>query len=392
MESSWWHRLIWALVVLALASGCSAQSYLDSNIEDEIGLNTSQVLRLRGYLATDHTVLSQDGFAVNLVEAENPLVDYSSPYVARKEPVLFIHGTLFNATCFITDTPAPASPKDFSRYNASRMSHAGLESLYAGNPNSLSLVLILLDFGHKVYLLNRRNTIASQRAYAMANNMTYTENAPNNGSAAAAAALLDPAGLTDPNNAFTSYFASLAATVDSPRWNYSVDEAAQYDLPPVVDLILRLTGFRTLVAVGWSSGGQIIEMGLATQPDLNQKSKFKLVELHGRCSSQTSNCSSSTSSIIVSKSLLWSPSLYLGPTFQDSLFYVLTQPLTNTYVGPILPQFFNDIISNLAARFCSNEATQQTICQGVIDFIGGYGDGTQRLVSDGSSANCKDFQ
>lgn len=276
MEGFRLFRPIWVLVVFALTSGCSAQSYLDSNIEDEIGLNTSQVLRQRGYVATEYNLPTQNGqFAVNVIVAENPLVDYSSSYVAQKQPVVFWHGTLFNGTCFITDTPAPASPKDFSRFNASRMTDMGMRSLYAGIPNSLSLVLILLDFGHKVIVVNRRNVIASLKAYAMLNNKPYVDSPSVNGSAEAVAALLDPStNLTDPNNAFLTYFQAVAATQDPSRWRYSTDEMARYDLPVVIDFTINITGFSTVITVGWSSGGQIILQGLSTQPELNKKSKF----------------------------------------------------------------------------------------------------------------------
>lgn len=109
------------------------------------------MLRLTGYLAKDCTVLTQDGYALNLVEGWNPLIDYDCT-----EPVMFIYGTLSNAICFITDTPEPASPKDYSKHNASQM-----EKLYKDSPKSQSLVLVLLGLCHKVFLINRRITLAS---------------------------------------------------------------------------------------------------------------------------------------------------------------------------------------------------------------------------------------
>ncbi|GLJ59718.1 hypothetical protein SUGI_1520700, partial [Cryptomeria japonica] len=67
--------------------------------------------------------------------------------------------------------------------------------------------------------------------------------------------------------------------------------------------------------------------------------------------------------LIVSKSLLWSPSLYLGRSIRDALFYQLSEPLLNLYIGPVPPQFINDIIDYLAIQSCQTEAAQGTICE-----------------------------
>lgn len=83
----------------------------------------------------------------------------------------------------------------------------------------------------------------------------------------------------------------------------------------------------------------------------------------------------------VSKSLLWSPALYLSQTYRDSLLYTAFAPIINAYIGPIDPQFVNDIVDELFIRLCSTEAAQQTVCQAVFDVIGGYGDGQQLVVS-----------
>lgn len=269
-RAGWLSRSTAILVAFAVSiCSCSAQFPVDSNLEDEIGLSTSEVLRLRGYLAIDHIVPTQDGYALNLVEARSPLIDYdNNPDLVNKEPVLFIHGTLFNATCFINDTPKPASPKDYSCYNASQMSREDIEALYRGSPNAESLVLMLVDFGHRVFLMNRRNTLASLKAYATYYNKK--DEGPLYEVVSAASSLFDPLGLLDP---IRSYIEALAKTFDPIFWNFSLDEAAEYDLPAAVDFVLRRARRRTLAAVGWSAGGAIIEMGLVVNPELNQKSE-----------------------------------------------------------------------------------------------------------------------
>lgn len=270
---SWLYQFTKPIVPLALFYICFKVSYADpaydsSNINDEIGLSTSEVLRLRGYTAIDHTVLTQDGYALNLVEAANPLINYTdNPDLTNKEAVLFIHGILFNANCYISDTPEPAGPKDFSRLNASQLSEQQIYDLYDGSPNVESLVFMLLDFGHRCFLANSRSTLASQKAYVDYYNIPYLIDLFNNLTRTAL-----------PRNQFSDHLQMLALAVNARYWNFSLDEEAAYDLPAAVDQTLKLTNSRTLAVVGWSMGGAIIEMGLATQPMLNQQSKFDSVE------------------------------------------------------------------------------------------------------------------
>lgn len=274
----WFYRSTEFLIACVIICTCSAHSYdRISNLEDLSDLSTSEVLRLRGYLAEDHTVCTQDGYALNLVEAYNPLINYTNnPALVNKEAVLFIHGTLFNATGFISHAPVSVEPKDFSRLNASKMSPDKLIELYDGSPNVESLVFMLLDFGHKIFLLNRRNTIASRQAYDQKHVVSADEDDQSDDGEhvqTGARSLFDLDYL--PWNPFSAQVESFSSIEDESYWNFSLDEMAKYDLPDTIEYILRLIKRNSLAALGWSSGGAIIEMGLSTQPILNEKSKFQ---------------------------------------------------------------------------------------------------------------------
>ncbi|CAG7828580.1 unnamed protein product, partial [Allacma fusca] len=54
-------------------------------------------------------------------------------------------------------------------------------------------------------------------------------------------------------------------------WNFSIDEIALYDVPSLIDHILKETKVPAINYVGYSLGSTTFFMALAAQPSYNQK-------------------------------------------------------------------------------------------------------------------------
>ncbi|XP_040072033.2 lipase 3-like [Ixodes scapularis] len=54
-------------------------------------------------------------------------------------------------------------------------------------------------------------------------------------------------------------------------WNFSADEIMIYDLPAMIDAVLRISGQEKLQYIGWSQGAQILFELLSERPEFNNK-------------------------------------------------------------------------------------------------------------------------
>lgn len=256
-----------------------------------IGKTTSGIIEQRGYIARDHYVTTQDGYILNLVQVLNPLIP--NGFTENKQSILFLHGLMSNANSFLANTIS-AKPKNYARLDASKISKKKLVKLLDGDPAANSLVYLASNFGHNVWLLNRRGSYQSQ-GHTSGSRQPF-ESLIENVIQTFAGGHLDENSLAGSHvikkrqaenrgNETLFHLGDImlnALKIDSivhlnqfnPRyWNFSLDEQAKYDIPEVIDYILEATGDKNLTIVGHSSGGALPLMSLSLYPELNDKSK-----------------------------------------------------------------------------------------------------------------------
>lgn len=284
-------KLILITLVLSETSltGLAADGNL--NTYDELDKTVAELVELRGYKAKNHYVTTTDGYILNLVELINPEIDG-----ANKIPVLFIHGTVTNGKCFLINSVG-AKPRDYSNLNASSMSLEELENMLGDDPTANSMPLLLSNFGHSVWIINRRGGYESQ-GHVGENTQPFT-NPIINGEQALVGGVaptsrsnnqpvpqqrkkrdVNPA-IYDPISGFISSvfsgpnidLSSLKNTVNPRYWNFSLDQQALYDVPEVIYYVLNQTMKEKLSIVSHSAGGTLTLMSLINYPDLADKCK-----------------------------------------------------------------------------------------------------------------------
>lgn len=264
----------------------------DLNTSDEFNKDVAQLIELRGFIGINHYVISEDGYVMNLVEIRNPTINYGQT-IGPKDPVLFIHGTLENGKFFIVNSVG-AKPRNYADLDAGSLSLEQLNSLLAGDPTSNSLAFTASNFGHSVWILNRRGTAASQ-GHIGKDTQPY-KNPIKNGGEALIGGLLPPQfsgrkkrqinlATEQPLQVLPNILSQPSLDFDhmetlvNPRyWNFKLDEQAKYDIPKVIDYILEQTRREKLSVVTHSAGGALLLMSLVNYPDLAFKSKYYLKE------------------------------------------------------------------------------------------------------------------
>lgn len=234
---------------------------------------TVESIRLRGYLAFNHKVTTSDGYILNLVQAINPLVKEPT-----KEPLLFVHGThaFSKMFCAVPDNETDILVKDYSDQNSSQMSDEQLNSLLVDDPASQSLVWLALNFGHHVWLLDRRGSAPSLGHV----DLDKQASLPANGVNRVSRHLLQDLFGDEPLQIKSTHYKptsreldSLAQTINPKYWNFSLDEQAKYDIPAVTQYVLNQSQFQRLIYVGHSAGSTLALAALIETPELAEKSK-----------------------------------------------------------------------------------------------------------------------
>lgn len=261
----------------------------------EFGANLSQLIELRGYKAFDHYVTSPDGYILNLVEVVNPAI-YNGTFGIRnnhKDPILFIHGSITNGKFFVINSIG-STPKNYENLNISSLSREQIHKLFQDDPTTNSLPLLASNFGHSVWILNRRGGYQSQghvneKAYKP---WTLTKafsaifgSSKKNGES-------ETSNLTSFKRLETENYSTFRVLKDiifkNPKidlnsienqfnqkyWNYSLDDEARFDIPASMNHVLDETGKKKLSLVGHSAGSNLIFMVQILYPELQEKSKF----------------------------------------------------------------------------------------------------------------------
>ncbi|KAI1281925.1 Gastric triacylglycerol lipase [Halotydeus destructor] len=173
--------------------------------DPDLGLETPDLIRLRGFICEEHTIKTHDGFLLTAHRIVHPLVKQ----VGR--PVILQHGLLSSSRDFLINSPA------------------GYLDGYIGknfNLSSNNLGFELANRGHDVWLTNTRGNTYS-RAHIK----------------------LSPK--------------------DKSFWKWSFDEMIAYDLPRSIDYIIKATNHTTVGYIGHSQGSLIMFGLLSTNPIYN---------------------------------------------------------------------------------------------------------------------------
>lgn len=265
------------------------------NNNEIFGLNTSELIRIRGYHATDYYITSEDGYILNLVRARNPLLtDGGSEKLENKVPLLLLHGTGTSANSFVVRSTG-VEPKNFANIDASKLSLESLVEKFEEEPASKSLAFTALNFGHEVWLLNRRGTAQSLGHTNKRKKAFYDplrELFENTGSIVSSLPFMNRRRKRATSEVFNPVVeetvlkflrSSLVPNVDirpietspNPRyWNYSLDEQALYDLPAAIDFVLEKTNRPKLAVLGHSAGSSMILMLLSEKPEYAEKGEL----------------------------------------------------------------------------------------------------------------------
>uniref|UniRef100_A0A6G1SIQ0 Lipase member N n=1 Tax=Aceria tosichella TaxID=561515 RepID=A0A6G1SIQ0_9ACAR len=127
------------------------------------GVRVSEILRARGYLAEEQSFVTDDGYVLGITRGLNPLIGPKRRQNLRRQPLLFIHGTLVDANSFVMNSFDIEQPKDFSGLDADQVSESKLIQLFNDEPSAKSLAFFALNFGHEVWFLHRRGSPLSQK-------------------------------------------------------------------------------------------------------------------------------------------------------------------------------------------------------------------------------------
>lgn len=267
-------------------------------IVNEFSANLSQLIELRGFKAYDHFITTKDGYILNLVEVLNPQI-YNGTFKIRnnhKDPILFIHGSITNGKVFVINSSG-AVPKNCADLDISSMNEEQIYKLLRDDQSANSLPLLASNFGHSVWILNRRGGYQSQ---GHINAKPFLDNSITNTLASflskSSRKTSENPGQDSSNHTILirlrrdnqSKFKLLRDIIfKNPKidlnnienqfnrkyWNFTLDDEAKFDIPAVIDHVLSETGKQRLSLVGHSAGSNLILMAQIIYPELEHKSK-----------------------------------------------------------------------------------------------------------------------
>lgn len=336
----------------------------ESNV---IELSTSEIIRLRGFVAEEHLVTVTGGYVLNLVLARNPLI-MERP---KKRIILMLHGTFVTSKYFVLNSVG-ARPKDMTSVNLNSYSIGQLSRTLALDPSASSPVFLGLNLGYDIWLLERRGSPKSLgQIYS---NKQALNGHPNRSIFQKIKSFLldtyqsirnfnfrSPTSIQEliENLLDPTKYAAFIENSNPNYWNFSLDEQAIYDVPEVIDYILRKTRKKRLAVIGYSSGGALALMALTARPELANR---------------------------VSDLQLWAPSMTSRDAITKNSVITVGQKFSHIlskYSGPIPPVKMSPLVRRTLAIQCKSALAQQTICAKMADMNGGFGGGQQKLVSFG---------
>lgn len=246
---------------------------------------TYKLVEKAGYKAEDYFVPTSDGYVINLVRIINPLIKKHKRKRDHKKPIVFIHGLIENANCWLVMGVSEGQPHDWSHFDAANLSESQLKRLIGDDRTSRAFPFLLSNFGFDVWLMNRRNTLWSRDAspkyqLALKEALAPTDRIKHSLESLFKLKKLLAAkkklSFRDIQQAISFNFMNevMEDNAKNKYYNFSYDEQAKFDLPCVFNFILDKTKHTKLNVLGHSAGGLLTLMLLASQPEWNSKSKF----------------------------------------------------------------------------------------------------------------------
>lgn len=307
-----------------------------------------EIMRQHEYKATEHIVTTHDGYRISLIRCTNPLINNGRKGLDEKEVVVIIHGTLANNN-YIVVKSVNARPKDYRETDPSKMSVDELDKFLANDPARGNLCMLMLQFGHECWFVNKRGSPRSRtRVNGHNPGLEKTK-----GSISGLKSIVEHSfkELSSPgaqpmaifNSLTTQLYEQITKIANGDFWEYSLDEQAEYDVPQSIEYILKVTKRKTLAVIGHSTGGAITAMALANEPSIAAK---------------------------ISQAHLVAPAVELGNSAFESLKDGLTLIL-GSYIGPFPPLIAEPILEGATGALCSNTAIDLTACKALNDAFSG---------------------
>lgn len=347
------------VVLLLKISVLPVWSLDDPLTNDVVNLSSEQIAKLRQYRAETIRVTSLDGYFISVTHIF-PVKE------TNKRPVIFNHGSTQSSTYFLVNS-VNARPKDYTNLNASSLGQAELERLLQNDPQTTSLPLLLVSFGHHVYLIDRRGT---EYSLGKVNGSSINPIASLTGGLGRAASDDDS---SQPKSSILSTFtsglsgflslltkpqlnlASIPNTLDANYWNFSLDEQQAYDLPPILTRVMNDRKTDKVAYVGHSLGNALMFMLQSQQPEWADK---------------------------VEPFLAWSPDIYLGHTTSIlKPLLIALQPVLTAALIPFPPTPIDPLTRTSLALLCQTKVAQESICRLLDESQFGFSGGQQRTVS-----------
>lgn len=312
---------------------------------DQVRKSGTEIIRLRGYLAEEHLLITPDGYILTLVRATNPLINEGRSGLPNKDPILFVHGSFSAASIFVLNGIG-AQPKDYSHLDAGSMSQDELEDLLKDDPGAGALPLLAMNFGHEVWLLNKRGSEGSQRKIVRSGERVDVVDAgtffPLTSSNTSG--LTNSFQATNPISAFADAVKNVSTAAAKRAaanfWAFSLDEQIGIDFPMAVERVTNHTGRPKIAVVSHSAGGAITLAALAEKPELADK---------------------------LSQVLFYAPSFVLLYSYAE-----LGAPLSG-FTGSFPPAgALNALLQYVLSALCDVALTRESFCFPLLYSIVGY--------------------
>lgn len=155
METSkmfWWPiALVLTLQPLSAVGANGQQS--DESIE---------ILERCGFIGREYKIVSQNSVVLSVIRATNPLFNDGERGLAGKLPIVFYQGTTLGSSLALENWRG-VEPRDFSHLDAHKLTREQLIEGVGSDLSARNFLFLALNFGHEVWIANRRGFRGSRR-------------------------------------------------------------------------------------------------------------------------------------------------------------------------------------------------------------------------------------
>ncbi|CAG2104946.1 unnamed protein product [Medioppia subpectinata] len=269
---------------ILLQSLCATFHHLncsDAPIDPDEERDAVEIITSRGFKAETHYVITKDGYILGIHRIINPEL---SQFNKTLKPVLLQHGLLGSSTDWLINSPFLNASTDKLTDNEGRV----------GN----NLGFVLSQLGYDVWLSNSRGNIYST-------NHTQLK------------------------------------TGEKKFWRFTFDEMSAYDLPAIIQYILKTTNQSSIGYIGHSQGTAIMFALLSSKPEYSQ---------------------------IINPFIALAPIAYVAGIKSPIRYFTEFSSALRFIGGEFLPS--DKLMTHLAEEFCDNEV--KFICANLLYLFSGY--------------------